>query len=74
MAAQPDTDALLLVIRFRLALRIIAALNLGLDVLIPTAMASSLKLRIIAEGIEAEQQHNFLHEEGWQKGQGLFIQ
>jgi hypothetical protein len=41
MAAQPDTDALLLVIRFRLALLIIAALNLGQDVLIPTAKAQS---------------------------------
>jgi c-di-GMP-related signal transduction protein len=72
MAAQPDTDALLPLIRFRLALLIIGALNLGQEVLIPTAMASSL-LRIIAEGIETEQQHNFLREEGCQKGQGYLF-
>jgi hypothetical protein len=59
MAAQPDIDALLPLIRFRLALLIIAALNLGQDLLIPTAAESSLKLRIIAEGTETEQQHNF---------------
>jgi c-di-GMP-related signal transduction protein len=73
MAAQPDIDALLPLIRFRLALLIIAALNLGHDVLIPTAMASSLKLRIIAEGTETEQQHNFLREEGCQEGQGYLF-
>ncbi|HEX2236892.1 MAG TPA: hypothetical protein VHJ19_00680 [Gammaproteobacteria bacterium] len=35
MAAQPDIDALLPLIRFRLALLIIAALNLGQDLFDP---------------------------------------
>jgi len=37
------------------------------------AMAKNLNIRIIAEGIETEQQHSFLRAEGCQEGQGYLF-
>jgi len=37
-------------------------------------MGSSMKLTVIAEGVETEQQQVFLRAEGCDEGQGVFVQ